>query len=129
MKLRSTLSVSVRSLCLVSLAALASFGCSSDSDPEPKYGCSTKGPCPNDSPPTAEEANACEALSTDATCGAAFKAYSTCAFSAKQCTDAGLSDPTLDSTADACTGAYATYTTCLGNKINDPAAAGAGGAD
>ncbi|MES1178270.1 MAG: hypothetical protein ABUL62_28370 [Myxococcales bacterium] len=129
MNLRSILSVSLSTLCLVSLSALASFSCSSDGDPEPQYSCSTKGPCPRDPTPTETEANACEALSVDTTCGAAFRTYATCAFSAKVCTDAGLSDPTLDSTSDACSSAYAKYTTCLDNKVNEPAAAGAGGSD
>jgi hypothetical protein len=107
-----------------SLVVAALAACSSDGAAAPSYSCSTKGPCPNDPTPSAAEASSCESLAADTTCGASFKAYSSCAFAAAICTDAGLSDPTGDSTAASCNSEYATYTTCLGNKIND---AGTGG--
>ncbi len=112
----------------LSLAAVVLFGCSSDDNaaPAPTYSCTTKGPCPSDPVPSAEQAASCMTLSSDAVCGAAFKAYSACAFQVAICTDAGLSDPTADSTSSACNSEYATYSTCLTNKIND---AGAGDGD
>jgi hypothetical protein len=107
-----------------SLIGVLLAACSSDGNAPASFSCSTKGPCPNDPTPSASEASSCESLAADATCGAAFKAYSSCAFAAAICTDAGLSDPSGDSTAAACNSEFATYTTCLSNKIND---AGSGG--
>ncbi len=127
MTLRSTLTL-IASVSL-SVAALASSGCSSDdAPPEAGYSCSAKGPCPRDPVPSTSEAKACEALGRDPTCGSAFVAYSKCAFSAKMCSDAGVSDSLADSVNDACNSDYATYTTCLQNKRNEPGAAGAGDA-
>jgi hypothetical protein len=99
-------------------------GCSSDDSaaPAPRFSCAAKGPCANDPTPSTSEAQACQALATDSTCGAAFQSYSACAFAAAICTDAGLSDPTGDSTGAACNGEFAAYTTCLENKINDAGA-------
>ena len=123
----STLSTLAACLTL-SLAALALTGCSSNDNaaPPPSFSCATKGPCPGDPTPTADQASSCEALENDATCGPAFKAYSVCAFSIAICSDAGLSDPTADSTSSACNSEYATYTTCLGNKMNDAGNRGRG---
>jgi hypothetical protein len=108
----------------LSLVVVPLTACSSDGAAPPTYSCSAKGPCPNDPTPSATEASSCESLSADSTCGAAFKAYASCAFTAAICTDAGLSDPSGDSTAASCNSEFATYTTCLSNKIND---AGTGG--
>ncbi len=83
------------------------------------YSCSTKGPCAGDPVPSADEAAACEALSSDTECGPAFQAYSVCAYSAARCSDSSLSDPDADSTSDDCVAEYATYTTCLANKETD----------
>ncbi len=104
------------------LFGAAIWGCSSDNlgtAPAPSYSCAAKGPCENDAVPSSDQAASCQSLQDDATCGAAFTAYSMCAYSAAKCTDAGLSDPTADSTSSECNSEYATYTTCLGNKMND----------
>ena len=111
--------VSALAACL-SVAAIGLVGCSGDDSAAsaPSYSCSNKGPCPNDPVPSASEAASCESLSTDAGCGAAFSAYSACAYSAAICGDGGISDPNADSTSSACNSEYAAYTTCLDNKIN-----------
>jgi hypothetical protein len=101
----------------LALVAMTAFGCSSND--APTYSCSTKGPCPSDPIPSASQAAACESLAADPDCGDAFSAYSACAFSAAVCADGGLSDPDADATSAACNSEYATYTTCLGNKIDD----------
>lgn len=120
MKSQSTLSL----LLLCSTFALGSSsltGCSSDlgAAPPPSYGCTAKGPCENDPVPSAEQASSCQSLQSDATCGAAFDAYSRCAYAAAKCGDAGLSDPTADSVSSECNSEYATYTMCLENKAID----------
>ncbi len=104
------------------LLGSALSGCSSDDSgtaPAPSYSCSAKGPCQNDAVPTSAEVASCQSLQSDATCGAAFNAYAMCAYAAAKCTDAGISDPTGDSTSTECNSEYATYTTCLGSKMND----------
>ncbi len=108
-------------LCLA-LFASATSACSSDNlgtAPAPSYSCTAKGPCENDAVPSADQAASCQSLQDDATCGAAFKTYSMCAYAAAKCTDAGVSDSIGDSTSSECNSEYATYTTCLGNKMND----------
>ena len=111
-------------IACLSFALLAStvVGCSSDNlgaAPAPSYSCSSKGPCENDPVPSKDEASSCQSLQDDTTCGAAFTAYSTCAYSAAKCADSGLSDPTGDSTSSECNSEYAAYATCLGNKMVD----------
>ncbi len=120
MKTQSTLSLLFTCLSLA-LGITTVTGCSGGSDDNrtttvESYSCSTKGPCPGDPEPTADQAAACEQLSADSTCGAAFQAYSLCAYSAARCSDSSLSDPDADSTSTDCVAEYATYTTCLGNK-------------
>jgi hypothetical protein len=108
---------------IVATAALATIslaGCSPDDPRAPTFSCATKGPCESDPIPSASEAAACEALAKDPTCGAAFTAYSECAFSAAICMDGGISDPSADATSAACASDYAAYTMCLENKINTP---------
>jgi hypothetical protein len=114
--------VSALSLSLaLSLSALGVAGCSSDdsNDTAPTFACGNKGPCSNDPQPSASQVSACEGLRIDTECGAAFTAYSTCAFSSSQCTAAGQSDPNADSTSSACSASFTAYTTCLGGKQND----------
>ncbi len=123
MKTHSPLSVLFTCLSLALGIATVS-GCSSSGDDNrtttvESYSCSNKGPCPGDPMPTADETAACEQLSADSTCGAAFQAYSLCAYSAARCSDSSLSDPDADSTSTDCAAEYATYTTCLGNKNVD----------
>jgi len=102
------------------LVASALAGCSSDNGTTPPtYSCESKGPCANDPVPSAQQAQSCQALQSDSACGAAFKTYSMCAYSVAKCTDAGMSDPTADSVSSECNSEYASYTTCLGNKMND----------
>jgi hypothetical protein len=121
MKLESKLS-SILAILSFAFVASATSACSSDnagSPPPPSYGCTAKGPCANDPTPSTDQASSCQTLQDDTACGAAFTAYSACAYAAAECTDGGMSDPTLDSTASGCNSAYATYTTCLQNKMND----------
>jgi hypothetical protein len=114
------LSAIVTIVASVSLATMSLIGCSPNDPRAPTFNCATKGPCESDPVPSASEAAACEALAHDATCGAAFTAYSECAFSAAICMDGGISDPSADATSKACASDYAAYTTCLDNKINTP---------
>jgi hypothetical protein len=120
MKSQSKLSV-LLACCSFAVVASSLMGCSSDlgTASAPSYGCAAKGPCANDPVPSAEQASSCQTLQSDATCGAAFNAYSECAYAAAKCGDAGLSDPTADSVSSACNSEYATYTTCLQNKMID----------
>jgi hypothetical protein len=122
MKTHSRLSLLLTCLSLA-IGATTVTGCSGTDDNRTttldSFSCSTKGPCPGDPVPSADEASACEALSADSTCGAAFQAYSACAYSAARCSDSSLSDPDADSTSTDCVAEYATYTTCLGNKTVD----------
>jgi hypothetical protein len=119
MKLESKLMSLIAGL---SFTLVALTGCSSNdlgNAPRPSYSCASKGPCENDPVPSANEAASCQSLQDDTTCGEAFTAYSTCAYSAAKCADGGMSDPTGDSTSTECSSAYADYTTCLENKMVD----------
>ena len=107
--------------CSLVLSLSSLTGCSSDlgTSPPPSYSCAAKGPCANDPVPSADQASSCQTLQRDSTCGAAFNAYSECAYAAAKCGDAGLSDPTADSVSSECNSEYATYTMCLENKMID----------
>lgn len=119
--MKSTVKLSSVVACfVVSLAASALAGCSSDnSSAPPSYSCTSKGPCANDPVPSSDQASSCQKLQDDSVCGAAFTAYSQCAYAVAICGDGGMSDPTADSVSKACAAEYATYATCLGNKIVD----------
>lgn len=122
MKTPSPLSLLLTCLSLTLGAALVT-GCGGDDDNVAttldSFSCSTKGPCPGDPVPSDQEVSACQDLSADDACGAAFRTYFACAYSADRCSDSSLSDPDADATSTTCVAEYATYTTCLGNKTVD----------
>jgi hypothetical protein len=84
--------------------------------------CTSKGLCPNDTPPTPSEVSQCKGIVGDPKCGALFQAYLDCAFAQQKCASGGTLD---DSATKAAIGTHCiqqagAYRVCSGSTSPAP---------
>jgi hypothetical protein len=97
------------------MALCLALGCSSSGGTNAS--CSSKGLCPNDTPPTPSEVSQCQSLVGDSKCGGLFQTYFDCAYAQQKC----ASDGTLDGPATqaaikaSCAEQIASYQGCSGS--------------
>ncbi len=106
---------------LAAAVALAlALGCSSSGGSN--VSCSSKGACPNDTPPTASDINQCDGLVGDPKCGGLFQAYFDCAYGQQQCaSDGTLDDQSTQAAIEAhCAAQIASYQRCSGSTSTKP---------
>jgi hypothetical protein len=111
----------VKSASIVAAVALGlALGCSSSSGGGAS--CSSKGLCPNDTPPTPSDISQCQSLIGDSKCGGLFRAYFDCAYAQQKCASDGTLDgpTTQDAITANCAQQIASYQSCSGTTSTTP---------
>jgi hypothetical protein len=110
-----------RALACGAAMAVALLACSSTGTGG-GVSCMSKGLCTNDPPPTASEVSQCEALASNAKCGALFQSYLDCAYQQDKCTAAGVTDDAATQAAIQanCASQASAYRSCSGTVSTGP---------